>query len=171
MSIVLLCRASYSRLQRYAFFLTYTTYAHILIMHKPLCCPYNFRIPLPIDHIESLRIYRERTLCITHCPLSVLFAEGLCADARVDTEVFAETACRGKIHTESNLFDALVGGEQTLFNLANGNLVDDVRGCLFCHLIADIGQVFGTNSHLVGIPRYGVAGGAIILQYAHKLRE
>ena len=97
--------------------------------------------------------------------LSVLFAEGLCADARVDTEIFAETACRGKIHTESNLFDALVGGEQTLFNLANGNLVDDVRGCLFCHLIADIGQVFGTNSHLVCIPRYGVAGGAFVVEY------
>ncbi len=31
LSIVLLCIASYSRLQRYAFFLIYTTYARILI--------------------------------------------------------------------------------------------------------------------------------------------
>ena len=81
-----------------------------------------------------------------------MFAEGLGTHTCMNTEVLAETACRSKIHTESDLFDALVGGEQALFDFANGDIVDNVRRGFLCHLITDIGQIFGRDRHLVGIP-------------------
>ena len=87
----------------------------------------------------------------------ILSAKSLWTDARLQTEILAETAGTGVVHAIGYLLDRIVGIEQNLFDFAYGDAVDDVGGCLARNLFADICQVLGGDRHLVGIPAYGIA--------------
>ena len=124
---------------------------------------------------EQLAVCAEREIAchgvgLLQC-VPALPTKSLRADARLKAEILAETAGTGVVHIVGNFLDGVVGIEENLLDFANGDAVDDVGGCLARDLPADIGQVFGCDCHLFGIPTDGTARGVIVLEELDKTVE
>ena len=98
-------------------------------------------------------------------------AEGLRTHARLQSEELTKTTGSSVVHGVGDFLDGVVGIEEEQLDFANGNGVDDVGRGLACDLFADVCEVLGRDSHLVGVPAHRAARRVVGFEQLDKTIE